>query len=1448
MNRKHGLKTLFAYIIFHVIFFTNFATLFHNKAIKMKGKKEHKTDYLFEVSWEVCNKIGGIYTAISTKILQLNKEVNGHILIGPDIISEDENTSFTEDTQLLKVWRMKALEDGLRVRIGRWNIEGNPVVILVDFTNLFAQKDQIFKELWEQYKLDSISGQWDYIEPALFGYAAGKVIEHYSKFYLSVRNNIIAHFHEWMTGAGLLYLKQKTPHIATVFTSHATVLGRSIAFHDLPLYSKINDYDADAKAAEFGIKAKHSLEKNSALAADCFTAISSVIAKESKCFLNVNANIITPNGFEKNFVPSGKEFDKKYETGRKKLRRVAEIITNSVIPDDALFIALSGRYEFRNKGIDVFIKSLGKLNKNKNLDRQIIAYLFVPSAHHGQSKELMQNVRNDNCNFQLTNKYTTHYLIAPEYDAILQAIKTAELNNSAADKVKIIFVPSYLNGNDGIFELPYYNLLMALDLTVFPSYYQPWGYNVLESLAFKVPTITTSITGIVNTITDEHPENRQAIEIIERNDSNYNEVIELIEKKIISFSKLTQEEIENRKKNADELSSIARWDNFITYYLQAYKIALEKTMKIKEHLTKYQSYEDNTSMQAEHTIVEQPIWTDVIVQPNIPTSLAALSEISKNLWWCWEQDTIELFEYIDKDTFNRTNRNPIALIDTISSKRYQELENDEVFVKKLNAVHERFTEYMAEKKQMKKPQIAYFCMEYGLQASLKIYSGGLGILAGDYLKEASDMGTSITAVGFLYRYGYFTQKLSAAGDQVAEYEAQDFTKIPVSPVRDAEGRWLIISAAFPGRTVYARTWKVEVGRTDLYLLDTDFEDNLPEDRTITHQLYGGDWENRLKQELILGVGGIRLLKKLGIDADVYHCNEGHAAFICLERARQLIVEEKLTFDEAVEIVRSSSLFTTHTPVPAGHDAFDENLLRKYISHYPERFNISWKSLMSLGKINVNDPNEKFSMSVLAANMSQEINGVSWLHGKVSQEIMKNIWQGYMPEELHISSVTNGVHLPTWAAPQWKEIFDKEFGEEFRSHHYDKKCFEKIYNVDDEVIWNIRKQLKVNLIDHIRTRVSSKENIVHFTPQQVVKISQTLDSQKLTIGFARRFATYKRAYLLFKNIERLNQIVNNNEHPVQFLFAGKAHPADKAGQDLIRMIVEYSKLPQFMGKIIFLDNYDMEIARRMVQGVDIWLNTPTRPLEASGTSGEKAVLNGVMHFSVLDGWWVEGYREDAGWCLPMQRTYENQDFQDQMDSELIYNTIENEIAPLYYNRNDKDIPVDWVKYIKNSLAHVASNFTTNRMLIDYEECYYSKLAKRHAILAKNDYEKARYIAEWKRNVRREWNNITVVSADRINTAKETIVLGKKYDLEIILNIGLLKPEDVGIEIVFAENKNNKIVVCRTQEFKTSSIEGNVVTYKTTLEMDTPGIYTSGYRVFPKNSLLPHRQDFNLVKWI
>ncbi len=1415
-----------------------------------KNDNSQKVDYLFEVSWEVCNKVGGIHTVIATKVLSIAKEVKGeYLVIGPDILREtDAHSEFIEDAHLFRAWRAKAAEDGLRIRVGRWNVTGKPIAILVDFTDLFEQKNDILKMFWDEFGLDSISGQWDYLEPVLFGYAAGKVIEHYTKFHLNMRHKTVAHFHEWMTGTGLLYLKKNMPQIGTVFTTHATVLGRSLAGNGQKLYDDMERYNPDAKAQEFNVVSKQSLEKLSAQHADCFATVSEITARECSHFLGKDVNLVTPNGFENSIVPSGEEFGKKLEEGRAKLIEVTEAMLNRKLDsNNTLLVGIGGRYEFKNKGIDIFIEALAKLKGEEGLTKNVVGFILVPAGHHGPSKELLHNIKEKDSPVPLTNPHTTHYLIDPMSDPALNAMQKLGIDNGADSKVSIIFVPSYLNGNDGIFNLPYYELLMGLDISVFPSYYEPWGYTPLESLAFKVPTITTSLAGFGLWVNEHYLEERPSIAVISRDDRNSLYVIEEVAKNILATSKLNKEEQLWLKENAEKVSTTALWSNLIQYYLEAYSIALEE-IPTRIHDMPIQKQEEQLSFLNKQLSVEKPNWARLFVERSIPRSLVALEELAKNLWWCWNQDAINLFCYIDEPAFIKLGCNPIALLDIIPYKKYQELEKDKAFVGMLNHVHERFKAYMDEKKTMTGPQVAYFSMEYGLHASLRIYSGGLGILAGDYLKEASDKKSKITAIGLLYRFGYFTQRFSAAGDQVADYEPQDFTKIPVQPVRDKEGHWLTVGVAFPGRTVYARIWCVDVGRTELYLLDTDFEDNRPEDRSITHQLYGGDWENRLKQEMLLGLGGIRALHLLGIDADVYHCNEGHAAFIGLERIRELIANRNLSFAEAMEVVRASSLFTTHTPVPAGHDAFSEDLLRKYISHYPERFQISWNELMGLGKIHPNNPNEKFSMSYLAANLSQEVNGVSRLHGKVSQEVLKDMWPGYYPNELHVGYVTNGVHYPTWTAPEWKVIFEKEFGPEFKTHHYDKSCFDNIYNVDDRVVWEVRNTLKSKLITHIKEKLSAKDANTHHTPQQLVEIKENLRPEILTISFARRFATYKRAHLLFNNLERLDQIVNHPKRPVQFLFAGKAHPADKAGQDLIKKIIEIAKLPQFLGKIIFLDNYDMELAKKLVQGSDVWLNTPTRPLEASGTSGEKAVLNGCLHFSVLDGWWAEGYHPESGWALPEEKMYENQAFQDELDAETIYNIIENEIAPLYYQRTKESIPAGWIKYIKNSIAKIASNFTTNRMLNDYEEVYYNKLKKRHRAMQKNDYQLAIELSDWKRRVSREWDNIEVISIEQPDVSKEQIVMGKKYSIKVTLNIGSLSHEDVGVELVLAEQVGDTTRVEETNPLRCIKADGSIVEYSGKFDADYPGIFLMSIRVYPTNPKLPNRQDFSLVKWI
>lgn len=1416
----------------------------------MQNNKLLTPSYLFEVSWEVCNKVGGIHTVIATKIASLDKSLkNTHILIGPDVVRGNElNSEFIEDHVLLKAWREKAAGEGLHIRIGRWNIAESPIAVLIDFTPFFSQKDQIFGKLWDEYKLDSISGQWDYIEPALFGYAAGKVIESYIQTHCSPNDKIVAQFHEWMTGTGILYLKSAVKQVGCAFTTHATVLGRSIAGNNLPLYDNLSSYQPDVVARNFNVISKQSLEKYATQEADVFTTVSEITTKECNQFLGKPVDIVTPNGFQ-DFIGKEKDFLKEEQAGRQKLIDVAEGILARPIDNNALLIGTSGRYEFKNKGLDVFIDTLGKLNKNEALTREIVAFILVPAGHHGPSKQLLDNLQDKEKATPLVNPYLSHELNDENYDPVLNAIKKNELFNTNNDRVKIFFVPSYLNGDDGIFNVPYYNLLCGLDLSIFPSYYEPWGYTPLESVAFKVPTITTTLAGFGLWVETHYKEDKPGIAVIDRNDTNDDEVIEQMANHIIRHAGYTEVERNRVKENAYEVSKIALWDNLVTYYLQAYHIALAKVSK------RYTESDFITS--TDNTYIPQmpqnstPNWYSVIVHRNVPEKLRGLEELAKNLWWSWNQDAIDLFKSIDTDTWETCGHNPIAFLDTISMSRFQELENDQDFIKQLNTVYTHFQAYMSKKVTMQGPKIGYFCMEYGLHSSLKIYSGGLGILAGDYLKEASDKCTRITGVGFLYRYGYFTQRLSTNGDQENVYEAQLFDKLPVTPQRDKDGNWITIQVAFPGRKVSARVWRVDVGRIELFLLDTDFEDNLPEDRSITHHLYGGDWENRLKQEILLGIGGIRVLEEIGFNADVYHCNEGHAAFIGFERIHQLMTREKLTFDEALEVVRSSSLFTTHTPVPAGHDAFEEGLLRKYISFYPERFNVSWERIVGLGRVHPDNSNEKFSMSNLALRMSQEVNGVSWLHGKVSQEMFKDIFPGYLSEEVPIGYVTNGVHYPTWAAPEWKELFERTFGGDLSSKNYDRACFANIHNIENKEIWNIRKALRSRLIDHIKARISSNSDLMYYTPREIVEITDRLDPEKLTIGFARRFATYKRADLLFKNLDTLNEIVNDPKRPVQFIFAGKAHPADQAGQALIKRIVEVSKYPQFLGKIIFIENYDMELASKMVQGVDIWLNTPTRPMEASGTSGEKAVMNGVMHFSVLDGWWVEGYKKDAGWALPLEQTYENNDYQNELDAETVYNTIENEIAPLYYDQDENNIPNEWIKHIKNSIDEVASNFTTNRMLVDYEDRFYGKLHQRHDKIKRNGYAMAKELVSWKHQISQEWGSVEVISMKSLNAKSQTIILGQEYDLEASITCGILSPDDIGVELLVLHKQkigDKDIDSLEKREFKCVSKDGSVAKYLLKYTPEVSGTYSTGIRVYAKNKLLAHQADFCLVKWL
>jgi starch phosphorylase len=844
-----------------------------------------------------------------------------------------------------------------------------------------------------------------------------------------------------------------------------------------------------------------------------------------------------------------------------------------------------------------------------------------------------------------------------------------------------------------------------------------------------------------------------------------------------------------------------------------------------------------------------PIWKDIHVHAALPAQLQPLEEISHNLWWVWDEEAKDIFETLDPEEWEKSEKNPVLMLQNLQSDITEKIVNNTDLMNRVQSVYEKYKHYMSIPHNRERPSVAYFSMEYGLTHVLKIYSGGLGILAGDYLKEASDSNVDMTAVGFLYRYGYFTQTLSVDGQQIAKYEAQNFGSLPITQVLNEDGSPMILEVPFHDRTIYSNIWKVAVGRINLYLMDTDIEKNSEYDRSITHLLYGGDWENRMKQEFLLGIGGILLLKKLGIKKDVYHMNEGHAAFINLQRLHDYIKEENLSFREALEVVRASSLYTVHTPVPAGHDYFDEPLIAKYMVPFIENMGIPWQLFMDMGRANPGT-HEKFSMSVFALNTAQEANGVSKLHGMVSQKMFQPVWKGYFPEELHVGYVTNGVHLPSWATSSVKALYEKFFGDNFYKDQSNTEIWKRIYDVRDDELWELRMHLKKKLVDYIKVEFTDGWLKNQADPSRIVTMLEEVNPNALLIGFSRRFATYKRAHLLFSDLDRLSRIVNNPHKPVQFIFAGKAHPADGGGQGLIKQIVEISRRPEFLGKIIFLENYDMRLAKRLVSGVDIWLNTPTRAQEASGTSGEKAEMNGVLNLSVLDGWWYEGYREGAGWALTDKSTYDNQTYQDELDASTIYSMLENEIIPLYYARNSNGYSVEWVQYIKKSMAEIAPHYTTKRMMDDYFDRFYNKLAKRSTLLHENNYAKAKEIVRWKEETASKWDHFEVVKLefnpnqmmDYNSSNKEvygSIVIDRK-DLECDLAV-----ECVVVDLVPPDQQP---VFVESYQFDLVKTEGSLLYFETRKALNDPGSHQYGLRVYPVNHDLPHRMDFAYVRWI
>lgn len=1406
-----------------------------------------KPDYIFEIGWEVCNKIGGMHTVLSTKANTLTKEFkDNYIMIGPDVWKETkDNPEFIEDKKLLKNWRTYAEQSKLKIRIGRWNIKGKPIVVLVDFSSFIISKDAFLSEFLKNYQLDFASGQWDFLEPTIFGYAAGKVLENYWLFNISSQDKIVAHFNGWTSGSGILFLKKEVPQIATVYTSHGISPNTGNGNGNNHSAENPEIIDSEVLSKQYQIQVKHSLEKLLAENADCYTTVSKIADKENLEIYHRPADFITPNGFENIYYCTPDALAEMRKKARCILQKVARAVLKREISEDTIFVHTGGRNEFKNKGYDVLTNALGRLNKKSDLQRDIVVFFIVSSKNSCGYRQDLDLERTEPYPEPATDDYLTHWIFDYDVNPLVHAFTENDLHNKSEDKVKVMYVPTYLNGDDGVFNLSYFDLLSGFDITLFPSRYESWGYASQESVGLGIPTVASSLSGYGAWVKEHLQETQDVVRVIDRVNENIENTIDELTQIIYNYSKLNEAGILKIREEAFKIGELTTWKNVINVYYQAYSMAVDKA------IGRFESYKTKLSIAEPITdtisFVEAD-WRKILITINLPEVLKPLQILANNLWWAWNYEAEELFASIDKQLWIKHQHNPISMFESLSTERYKELENDAVFLKKLNKIYGDFQTYMAKKREVSGEKVAYFSMEYGLHDSLKIFSGGLGMLAGDYLKQASDSNVNLIGIGLLYRYGYFNQQISNSGDQINTYFPQKFSHLPIHPIRDSKGNWVKIGIPFSGRTLYAKIWRVDVGRIPLYLLDTDFADNNEVDRKTTSSLYGGDWENRLKQEIVLGIGGVLAINTLNENPTLYHYNEGHAAFAVIERLKNLMQQNNFSFSQCVEIVRASSLFTTHTPVPAGHDYFSEDMLRVYMSHYPAKLNIKWDTFMNLGRMHENNSSERFSMSVLAMKLSQEANAVSKIHCRVTREMFKDLYKGYFTEELHIGYVTNGVHYPTWTHKRWQQLHKEYFGENFINDQSNKKHWKKIYNVPDERLWGLRNELRGEMIDFLKVRLAQDMTRRQENPKLLFDVIDNLRSDVLTIGFARRFATYKRAHLLFSDLEKLSSLINNPDRPVQFIYAGKAHPQDKAGQDLIKRIIEVSRMKEFVGKIIFIENYDMNIAKHLISGCDVWLNTPTRPLEASGTSGEKAVMNGVLNFSVLDGWWAEGYTPGAGWALKEEDTYDNQEFQDVLDAQTIYNKIEDEIAPAFYHRNEKNIPELWLSHVRKTFSEISPMFTMKRQLDDYYDKFYNILFDRYEHLSENNFKMAYKISRWKQKMLANWDSIEITNVEVPNSEQNPLSLGESFKAVVTLDLGSISPEDIGIEILFAQKVNDKIETIRKKiELKYEPGSANYSIYSCSDSALNAGVFDYVFRIYAKNEALAHRQDFELIRW-
>lgn len=1413
---------------------------------------------VFDISWEVCNMVGGIHTVLASKIGQMQARYgDDYVAIGPDISRMDhERPVFREER-----WEpglLEALsETRVHARMGRWLIPGEPRALLINYGDVYPQKDSILAHYWERFRLDSLFGDWDYYDPLMFAHAAGMVVERYAlDLLIPRRKQAVVNAHEWMAGGAILYLRERLPEVGSILTTHATTLGRALASHhrNPDLYATLPSLDPDAVARELGVAAKHSMECVAARECDVMTTVSSITALECEYLLGRKPDLLLPNGMGDDFPPREYASAESKIGARRRLIELAQCTTGDTYDsENTTLILSSGRYEYTNKGLDVYARAAARLGQRLNDgDPRVIAFAACPAGHAGPNRCVL---RAQESGEKVDHPHTTtHDLRHPEGDPIQQELQRLGLSNVLGARVHFIQIPIYLDGTDPLIPETYYELLTGFDVSAFPSFYEPWGYTPMESLAFGVPTVSSDLAGFGQWVASLGDWNATGCDVLRRNGVAVESVVDDLCERLLDFVKLPHD----RRRELDALAMTAaaraQWSEFAPAYFEAHEMAREEAaqrsrrMPTSRFLELSQRQVVTTAFkgEGEGDVVTAHL-RQFVVHNELPEPLLGLGRLARNLWWHWHPTATALFETLDPELWAQTGHNPMALLEQVSQDRLAGLANSPDYCAALDGVT---GEFAAATSTEVAPEIAYFCMEFGLASCLRIYSGGLGILAGDHLKTASDMGAPLCAVGLAFAHGYFHQRIDIHGQQQSSDDSNDFSALGVESVSGSDGEPLELEIPFPGRRVHLHAYRVRVGRVQLYLLDTNHPANDAADRGITDRLYGGDHAHRLQQEMVLGVGGHLLLTTLGISPRIFHLNEGHSAFLILARLAHLVRDAGLKYEEALDYVRHTTVFTTHTPVAAGHDQFDESLVRPYLAPFTRALNCDLPTLVRMGQPRSRKHEGRFGTTQLAIRGSLRINGVSEIHGGVTRAMFRDEFPDYHAAEIPVGSVTNGVHVPTWLAPEIQRLCAEHVGASWSNELTDERTWSKVRDIPNAEIWGMH-QARREILSEVLRRDAWNRWRERGGPA-LRSVIDTLNADPLIMTFARRFAPYKRAGLIFDDIDRLAGIIQDGVRPVLLVFAGKAHPHDGQGRDLLARVVEMSQHPKLSGHVALLENYDIDVAKVLVSGSDVWLNTPTRPLEASGTSGIKAGINGCLNLSVADGWWAEGFNGSNGWVIGPVDAPDSEVVPREHDGDLLYAHLERSVLPVFCARNDDGVPDEWVHMMKESIATLVPRFSSARMFSDYQHLYYGPALSDARVLRNEEFSGLHELRSHKRAIAHHWGDVTFADA-RIGASNDSRVsVGKSLPVHAKLRHPGLSADALEVQVVSAEGPiDGKLDHFDTQPMLCVSENGDGASdWQGDVTFRTGGAHAIGLRVVPRRTYADRDIEIgmHLVRWL